>query len=108
MNTTLLVANLAASVDASDLEAMFTIIGNVRSARVVYSKETGVSEGVGYVEMSTREELENCILYFAGHINDGKTLMVREDRPHVPQPPPFKSVGKKKSPVRNRLSKSSL
>ena len=54
MNTTLLVANLAASIDASDLESMFSIVGEVRSARIVYNTE-GVSKGMGYVEMSTRE-----------------------------------------------------
>lgn len=105
MNTILQVANLAASVDASELEAMFTIIGNVRSARVVYNNDTGISKGVGYVEMSTREEMENCILHFAGQpINDGNAIMVREDRPHVPQPPPFKAA-KKKSSAKTRLLK---
>lgn len=89
LNTTLLVANLAASVDASGLEEMFTIIGNVRSARIVHNKDTGNSKGsgVGYVEMSTREELEDCILYFASQSpNDGKSIMVREYIPHVPKP----------------------
>jgi RNA recognition motif-containing protein len=100
LNTTLLVANLAASVDASELEDMFTILGNVRSARVVYNEDTGISKGVGYVEMSTREELENCILHFAGQM-----IMVREDVPHVPQPPPFKTAAKKKPAAKIRLLK---
>ena len=98
MSATLLVANLAASVDASELESMFSIVGDVRSARIVYNTETGISKGIGYVEMSTREELENCILHFAGQImNDGQALMVRENIPFVPQSPPFKVPAKKKA-----------
>lgn len=105
MNATLLVTNLAASVDASDLENMFSIIGDVRSARIVYNTETGISKGIGYVEMSTRKELENCILHFAGQImNDGQAIMVRENIPFVPQPPPFKVAAKKKPARKLRRS----
>lgn len=107
MNTTLLVSNLATSVDASDLEHIFTIIGDVRSASVVYDKDTGISKGIGYVEMSTREELENCILHFAAQ-SDGKAIMVRENIPHVPQPPPFKISATKKPAAKIRSPKKSL
>lgn len=101
MNTTLLVANLALSVDASDLEDMFSMVGSVRSTRIVYNTETGVSKGMGYVEMSSREEMENCILHFEGQYkNDGQPIMVREDKPYVPQPKPIaKTVAKKKKPA---------
>lgn len=91
MNTTLRINNLCTSVDASELESMFTIIGDVRSARVVYNETTGISKGIGFVEMSTREELENCILHFGG-----QSIMVREDIPFVPQPTPIKIAGRKK------------
>jgi len=106
LNTTLLVANLAASVDASDLENMFSMVGDVRSARIVYNSDTGISKGMGYVEMSTREELENCILHFAGQFkNDGQAIMVRENIPFVPQPLPFKVAAKKKPSPKVRLLK---
>lgn len=106
MNTTLLVANLASSVDASELEHMFSMVGNVRSARVVYNPDTGVSKGMGYVEMSTREEMENCILHFEGQFkNDGQAIMVRENKPYVPQALPFKVAPKKKPRPKIRLLK---
>jgi RNA recognition motif-containing protein len=81
-----MVANLATSVSASELENMFSMVGNVRSTRIVYHADTGVSKGMGYVEMSTREEMENCVLYFAGQTIDGQAIMVRENVPHVPKP----------------------
>lgn len=106
MNTILHVANLAASVDASDLEDMFSMVGDVRSARVVYNTDTGESKCMGYVEMSTREELENCILHFAGQFkNDGQAIMVREDKPFTPKPAPVKIAARKKASPKIRLLK---
>ena len=106
MNTTLMVANLASSVDASDLEDMFSIVGNVLSTRIVYNTDTGISKCIGYVEMSSREELENCILHFAGQfMKDGQKIMVRENVPFVPQPRSSKVATNKKSNPKIRLLK---
>jgi RNA recognition motif-containing protein len=86
LGTALLVSNLPASVDASTLEDMFTMIGNVKAARIEYDVQTGVSKGRGYVEMFTPEEAENCISFFHGQEKLGQRLAVREDVPHVPKP----------------------
>jgi RNA recognition motif-containing protein len=86
LGTELLVSNLPPSIDASALEDMFTMIGNVKSSRVEYDTETGLSKGRGYIEMCTPEEAENCILHFNGQDKLGQRLAVREDKPHVPKP----------------------
>jgi RNA recognition motif-containing protein len=87
INTTLKIRNFTNSTDASDLEDMFSMVGNVRSARVI--------EGIGYVEMSSFEEMQNGVHHFHGQPRDGQILMVQENKPHVPKPAPFKI--KKKS-----------
>jgi RNA recognition motif-containing protein len=86
LGTALLVSNLPPSVDASMLEDMFTMVGNVKAARVEYDNDTGLSKGRGFVEMFTPEEAENCILHFNGQDKFGQRLAVREDVPHVPKP----------------------
>ena len=88
INTTVRVLNLAQTVDASDLEDMFSTIGNVRSARV--------AKGVGFVQMSSPSEMQDCVDHFHGQVKDGLIMMVQEDKPYVPKPLPFK-ISKKKS-----------
>jgi RNA recognition motif-containing protein len=68
-------------MDASGLEDMFTLIGNVRLARIVYQEGSTNSIGRGLVEMSTRQEAEDCALHFNGQTMSGNTLMVRLNEP---------------------------
>lgn len=84
MSVTLLVSNLHESIDANHLEDMFTVVGNVQRVQVVRDENTSASRGIGYVEMSTHEEAADCILRFHGQSTMGQTLVVREDKPHVP------------------------
>ncbi len=64
LKTSVLISNLPTGVDSSDLEDMFSVVGNVRSARVTLDPESGVSLGRGCVVMSTTEEAANCVLHF--------------------------------------------
>ena len=47
----LYVGNLPWSVDDSELESLFSALGDVISARVITDRETGRSRGFGFVEM---------------------------------------------------------
>lgn len=47
----LYVGNLPWSVDDSELQALFSGLGEVISARVITDRETGRSRGFGFVEM---------------------------------------------------------
>ncbi len=85
MHTTISISNLPLSVDASDLEDMFTVVGNVRSAQVLFGADSTVSLGRGVVQMTTREEAENGKLYFNGKIMEGRALMVRMEEPATTQ-----------------------
>jgi RNA recognition motif-containing protein len=51
MGTKLLVTNLPLDLDSSDLEDMFTMVGDVRAALVLRDEQSDVSRGVGQVEM---------------------------------------------------------
>lgn len=74
------------------LEDMFTMIGNVLNAQVLLDTVSGVSCGLGLVEMSTEDEAHDCVRYFNGQVRDDHALVVRKNTPHVPLPPPYKKT----------------
>lgn len=84
MTTKLLVTNLPPTLDASDLEDLFTVVGDVRRAVVESDSITQASLGIGRVEMSTVQEANDCILHFNGQRVRGSVLAVRADVPHEP------------------------
>ena len=86
MGTKLYIQNLDASVDSSELESMFTTVGDVASARVSMITNSNGDVRVGYVQMATEEQAADCIDRFNGQSRNGLTLIVREDKVHVPDP----------------------
>jgi RNA recognition motif-containing protein len=98
-NKRLYVRNLGSSVDSSDLEDLFTMVGNVQSAQVVIDTLTGLSKCVGYVEMSTAQEAADCIQRFHNQPVSGQILSVAKDQPHISTaPPPSLTKARKKAP----------
>lgn len=89
MSHTLRVTNLPQTLDCSGLEEMFTIVGNVRSTQILLNDVAGISRRFALVEMSTADEVQDCLRYFNGQVNDSHALIVRQDKPHVPLPPVF-------------------
>ncbi|MGE3974539.1 MAG: RNA-binding protein [Bdellovibrionales bacterium] len=85
MAVSLQVLNLPLSLDSDGLESMFSMIGNVQTTKIEIDEKTGLSRGVGYVEMSTELEAENCILYFNSQVKKAGNIFVRENKPHIPQ-----------------------
>jgi RNA recognition motif-containing protein len=82
----LYVQNLPIAVDSSELECMFGNVGDVFSATVQVISDPNGDRRVGYVHMATQEQALDCIDRFNGQKKDGKVLIVREDKPHVPNP----------------------
>ncbi|MCM2281870.1 MAG: RNA-binding protein [Bdellovibrionaceae bacterium] len=80
LNTSVLISNLALSIDSSMLEDMFSAIGHVRKVVIQTDEATGLSRGFGLVEMSSPEEARDCVLHFDGQRKDGQILIVREEK----------------------------
>jgi RNA recognition motif-containing protein len=85
MSGKIYVGNLPWSTTSSDLEAMFSPHGAVRSAEVISDRETGRSRGFGFVEMETNEGLQAAIAALNGHEINGRPLTVNEARERTPR-----------------------
>ena len=90
MSNTLRISNLPQGLDSSTLEEMFTRIGNVRTTQIFLESDLPAGRGFALVEMFTEAEALDCVSYFNGQSSEEHRLVVRQNTPHVPQPPPFK------------------
>lgn len=85
MSSAVLISNLDLSIDSSDLEDMFSIVGNVCKATVMVDSVSGLSQGFATVEMSTPQEARDCVLHFNGQRKEGRVLIVREEKRVAPK-----------------------
>jgi RNA recognition motif-containing protein len=111
MGTKIIVLNLPQSIDASALEDMFTLVGDVRASIIEYDTASGKSTGIGHVEMSTEAQALDVISHFNGQTARGHVLVVREDKPHVPKPrSALKKVARRSAStqIKTRTAVSSL
>lgn len=76
MGNRLRVGNLDPAVDASGLEQIFAQFGTVSNARVMIYGLSGRSRGFGFVEMSSVQEAEECVLRLNGREQSGRELAV--------------------------------
>jgi RNA recognition motif-containing protein len=81
MPSKLYVGNLAYSVSNSDLEELFSQVGQVQSATVITDKFSGQSKGFGFVEMATSEEASKAIQQFNDSELKGRNIKVNEAKP---------------------------
>jgi RNA recognition motif-containing protein len=81
MPSKLYVGNLAYSVGNSDLEQLFSQLGQVQSVAVIMDKVSGQSKGFGFVEMATGEEASKAIRQFNDTARKGRNIKVNEARP---------------------------
>lgn len=84
MGNKLYVGNLTYSVGDNELAQLFSSFGTVASAKVITDRDTGRSQGFGFVEMSSDEEAAAAIAGLNGKDNGGRTLNVNEARPKAP------------------------
>jgi RNA recognition motif-containing protein len=73
------VGNLPASATEESLKDMFTEFGEVHSAKVILDRDTGVSRGFGFIEMS-ENAARNAMEALNGKEVEGKELIVNEAR----------------------------
>jgi RNA recognition motif-containing protein len=78
----LYVGNLPWSVDDGELEALFSAMGTVHSARVISDRETGRSRGFGFVELDD-DAASRAIEELNGSDFGGRQLRINEavDKP---------------------------
>ena len=75
------VSNLSFNVKDADLRALFTPFGEVTSAKIINDRETGVSRGFGFVEMSDDTAAKKAINELNGGSVESRTISVTEARP---------------------------
>ncbi len=82
-STKVYVGSLPYDWTAENLEEMFKAFGRVTSAAVVADQLTHRSKGFGFVEYESAESAKKAIADLNGHSIEGRSLLVREARPHV-------------------------
>mgnify|MGYP003573705319 FL=1 len=73
----LYVGNLPWSVDDGELQALFSSLGTVHSARVITDRETGRSRGFGFVELDDAAA-DSAVAELNGKDMGGRALRVNE------------------------------
>ncbi len=68
---------------AENLEELFKPFGKLTSATVVADQLTRRSKGFGFVEFEAADDAKKAIAELNGHSIEGRSLLVREARPHV-------------------------
>ncbi len=81
--TKLYVGSLPYSWTAEQLEEMFKPYGRVTSAAVVADQLTRRSKGFGFVEFESGPDAQKAMSELNGREIEGRSLAVREARPHV-------------------------
>jgi RNA recognition motif-containing protein len=74
----LYVGNLAYATTDADLRQAFAGFGALRSARIVYDRDTGRSRGFGFVDMEIRAEGEAAMAALHGSEFQGRKLRISE------------------------------
>ena len=87
MGNKLYVGNLPYSVRDNDLEQAFSQFGAVTSAKVMMERDTGRSNGFGFVEMGSDAQAQAAINGMNGQPLGGRSIVVNEARPMEPRPP---------------------
>ncbi len=77
----LFAAKLSPAITGQDLSELFSVYGEVISAKVIYDRETGNSKGYGFVEMKNEGEAMAAIEALNGSELDGRQIVVKEARP---------------------------
>ena len=87
MGNKLYVGNLPYSVRDEDLQQSFGQFCAVTSAKVMMERDTGRSNGFGFVEMGSDAEAQAAIAGMNGQPLGGRSVVVNEARPMEARPP---------------------
>ncbi len=81
MSFKLYVGNLAYSISEDDLRSLFAQAGTVESVAVIKDRDSGMSKGFAFVEMSTQAEAQKAISMFNNYMLAERALKVNPARP---------------------------
>lgn len=76
------VGNLNSCTKSETVRSLFQPLGTVRAFKLMTDRDTGLSRGFAFVEM-TELEAGHAIAALDGRIVDGQTIQVREGRPKL-------------------------
>lgn len=79
--TNIFVGNLSFQTTQDDLQAAFSNYGSVERVSIVTDRDTGMSRGFGFVEMTNKSEAESAINQLNGAELNGRAMNVNEARP---------------------------
>jgi cold-inducible RNA-binding protein len=82
----LFVARLKSSITGENLQELFSVFGEVTSAKVIMDRETGNSKGFGFVEMPNEEEANAAIAGLNETDVEGNNIVVKEANPPQERP----------------------
>jgi len=75
------VGNLSFQTTETDLNDMFSDIGQVESVQIITDRDTGRSKGFGFVQMADDDAAEKAIAQLNGKEVGGRNLTVNEAKP---------------------------
>jgi cold-inducible RNA-binding protein len=78
MSTNLFVGNLSFRVTEDELQTLFSNQGEVIKVRIIKDRESGLSRGFGFVEMSDSTQAANAIRELNGYEIFGRAMRVNE------------------------------
>ena len=82
-STKVYVGSLPYDWTAENLEEIFKPFGRLASATVVTDQLTRRSKGFGFVEFESPDSAKKAIAELNGHSIEGRSILVREARPHT-------------------------
>lgn len=78
MSFKLYIGNLPFSATEDDLHNLFSTVGTVENINLPTDRDTGRPRGFGFVEMTSKEDMENAINNFNGEELGGRNIKVTE------------------------------
>jgi cold-inducible RNA-binding protein len=84
--TNIFVGNLNSSTTSESIRSLFKPLGTVRKLKLMTDRETGLSRGFAFVEMTAFEAVQ-AIAALDGRIVGGQAIQVREGRPKLHRSP---------------------
>jgi RNA recognition motif-containing protein len=96
--TKLFVVGIPRDMDQTELIELFTLHGVVDMVTIITDKDTGQSQGYGFIHMNDEAGAKRAITALNGATIDDRTITVRiADDKREPQPAPEKSKRPRKS-----------
>ena len=81
MNFKVYVGNLSYEVTSDQLNELFSQAGTVVDSVVISDRQSGRSKGFGFVELSSKEEMDKAVEMFNEKEFEGRSIRVSPARP---------------------------